>query len=128
MTEQFDPSKPSKEGFPLDEAFALLRESRGRSGSVSTPPRPRSCPRKQARPKSNASTRTRSRTDSNKGWRRHRSALQIPFTFLSAEAGGDVQAFDIGAFAYITKPFDPIALGALIASTLEPSRAEAVWT
>jgi DNA-binding response OmpR family regulator len=43
-----------------------------------------------------------------------------------------VQAHDIGAFAYITKPFDPIALGALIASTLEPSRAEpsraeAVW-
>jgi hypothetical protein len=38
-----------------------------------------------------------------------------------------VQAHDIGAFAYVTKQFDPIALGALIASTLEPSRAEAVW-
>jgi DNA-binding NtrC family response regulator len=38
-----------------------------------------------------------------------------------------VQAHDIGAFAYVTKPFDPIALGALIANTLEPSRAEAVW-
>lgn len=58
--------------------------------------------------------------------RGHRRTRRIPFMFLSGEVGNEARARDLGAFAYMTKPFDPIALAALIAETLRSSRAEAV--
>ena len=58
--------------------------------------------------------------------RGHRTTRCIPFMFLSGEVDNEVLARDLGAFAYMTKPFDPIALAALIAEALESSCAEAV--
>ena len=35
--------------------------------------------------------------------------------FLSGEPANEARARGVGAFAYVAKPFDPIAFGALIA-------------
>ena len=48
----------------------------------------------------------------------------VPVLFLSARAGRtDLRtAYEIGAAGYVTKPFDPIKLGELVAQTVERSR------
>jgi len=50
--------------------------------------------------------------------RGHRWTRRIPFMFLSGEPANEARA-RVGAFAYVAKPFDPIAFGALIARTVE---------
>lgn len=44
----------------------------------------------------------------------------VPVIFLSAETRltNAARARELGAFAYVTKPFDPVALGSLIAGVL----------
>jgi DNA-binding response OmpR family regulator len=58
--------------------------------------------------------------------RRDKSTAQIPLIFLSGEAGPDneVRARSLGALAYVTKPFDPPALAALVAAALDCFRGE----
>ncbi len=58
--------------------------------------------------------------------RRHRKTRHIPLMFLSGEAENDARARELGAIACLAKPFDPVALSALIASTLKPP-AEGAW-
>jgi CheY-like chemotaxis protein len=45
---------------------------------------------------------------------------QIPLIFLSGEldAGHEARAHALGALAYVTKPFDPVAFARLVASAL----------
>jgi CheY-like chemotaxis protein len=52
--------------------------------------------------------------------RRHRRTRHIPLMFLSGEAENDGRARELGAIACLAKPFDPVALSALIATTLRP--------
>jgi CheY-like chemotaxis protein len=58
--------------------------------------------------------------------RRHRKTRHIPLMFLSGEAENDARARELGAIACLAKPFDPVALSTLIATTLEP-QAEGAW-
>lgn len=53
--------------------------------------------------------------------RAHHGTPNIPFIFLSREAGDDTRGRDPGSFAYVVKPLDPIVLAALIARTVESS-------
>jgi DNA-binding response OmpR family regulator len=45
---------------------------------------------------------------------------QVPLIFLSGEteAANEARARELGALAYVTKPFDPTALASLVASAL----------
>jgi CheY-like chemotaxis protein len=58
--------------------------------------------------------------------RRHRRTRHIPLMFLSGEAENDARARELGAIACLAKPFDPVALSALIATTLKPD-VEGAW-
>ena len=58
--------------------------------------------------------------------RGHPWTRRIPFMFLSGEPANEARARGVGVFAYVAKPFDPVAFGALIARTLEWSGAYAV--
>ena len=58
--------------------------------------------------------------------RRHRKTRHIPLVFLSGEEENDKRARELGAIACLAKPFDPIALSRLIATTLRP-RVEEAW-
>ena len=58
--------------------------------------------------------------------RRHRKTRHIPLMFLSGEDENDARARELGAIACLAKPFDPVALSALIATTLKPP-AEGAW-
>ena len=55
--------------------------------------------------------------------RGHGRTRSIPLVFLSGdlEAANQTRAAALGALAYVTKPFDPAALAALIAKTLANS-------
>lgn len=57
--------------------------------------------------------------------RRHERTRQIPLIFLSGEmaATNEARAHELGALAYITKPFDPAALAALVVGVLSRSDA-----
>ena len=57
--------------------------------------------------------------------RRNLRTRAIPLVFLSGEAGAanEARAVGLGALAYVTKPFDPVALAALVAKTLANSVA-----
>ena len=57
--------------------------------------------------------------------RRHRKTRHIPLMFLSGEAENDERARELGAIACLAKPFDPVALGSLIAAALKPHGEEA---
>ena len=57
--------------------------------------------------------------------RRHRKTRHIPLMFLSGEAENDERARELGAIACLAKPFDPVALGSLIAAALNPHGEEA---
>lgn len=57
--------------------------------------------------------------------RGHRKTRHIPLMFLSGEAENDVRARELGAIACLAKPFDPVALGSLIAAALSPHTQEA---
>jgi two-component system alkaline phosphatase synthesis response regulator PhoP len=57
--------------------------------------------------------------------RRHRKTRHIPLMFLSGEVENDARARELGAIACLAKPFDPVALTALIATTLNPQAGEA---
>jgi CheY-like chemotaxis protein len=48
----------------------------------------------------------------------------IPFIFLSGEVTGDdkARAYELGALAYLTKPFDIRAIASLVAGVLDRSR------
>jgi CheY-like chemotaxis protein len=52
--------------------------------------------------------------------RRDKHTSQIPFIFLSGEttAASEARAYELGALAYVTKPFDPLALASLVAGVL----------
>lgn len=58
--------------------------------------------------------------------RSHRKTRHIPLMFLSGEAENDARARELGAVACLAKPFDPVALTSLIATTLNPY-AERAW-
>ncbi len=58
--------------------------------------------------------------------RSHRKTRHIPLMFLSGEAENDARARELGAVACLAKPFDPVALTSLIATTLNPY-AEGAW-
>ena len=58
--------------------------------------------------------------------RGHRRTRRIPLMFLSGEKGNDARARQFGAIACLAKPFDPIALAALIAATVNRQSGE-VW-
>jgi DNA-binding response OmpR family regulator len=45
---------------------------------------------------------------------------------LSGEVENDARARELGAIACLAKPFDPVALSALIATTLKPD-VEGAW-
>jgi CheY-like chemotaxis protein len=55
--------------------------------------------------------------------RRDERTRRIPLIFLSGEATADHEArvHEVGALAYVTKPFDPLALAALVAGVLAAS-------
>src|SRR6476661_4721117 len=57
--------------------------------------------------------------------RRHERTRTIPLVFLSGEIddGNEARAIGLGALAYVTKPFDPAALAALVVKALAPSVA-----
>jgi CheY-like chemotaxis protein len=57
--------------------------------------------------------------------RKHERTRAIPLVFLSGELEGanEARALSLGALAYVTKPFDPVALAALVAKALRPSVA-----
>jgi CheY-like chemotaxis protein len=57
--------------------------------------------------------------------RRHRKTRHIPLMFLSGEKGSDARARELGAIACLAKPFDPVALGTLIAGALKRGLVEA---
>jgi CheY-like chemotaxis protein len=50
--------------------------------------------------------------------RRHRRTRHIPLMFLSGEQENDARAREVGAIACLAKPFNPVALASLVASTL----------
>lgn len=52
--------------------------------------------------------------------RRDSRTCRVPLIFLSSESGPDneARAHELGALAYVTKPFDPTALASLVASVL----------
>jgi CheY-like chemotaxis protein len=56
---------------------------------------------------------------------KHERTRKIPLVFLSGELGtaDEARAIALGALAYVTKPFDPAALAALVAKALTPSVA-----
>jgi len=58
--------------------------------------------------------------------RRDETTAQIPLIFISGEqdADNEARALSLGAFAYLTKPFDPPALAKLVASALARRRAQ----
>ena len=56
----------------------------------------------------------------------HRKTRHIPLMFLSGEAENDARARELGAIACLAKPFDPVALSSLIATTLNPYAEEAL--
>lgn len=58
--------------------------------------------------------------------RGYRKTRHLPLMFLSGEAGNDARARKLGALACVAKPFDPVALSSLIATTLNP-HAEEAW-
>jgi two-component system chemotaxis response regulator CheY len=58
--------------------------------------------------------------------RRHRKTRHIPLMFLSGEPENDERARELSAIACLAKPFDPVALGSLIASALKP-HGEKTW-
>lgn len=58
--------------------------------------------------------------------RRHRKTRHIPLMFLSGEVENDTRARELGAIACLAKPFDPVALSTLIATTLKPD-VEGDW-
>jgi CheY-like chemotaxis protein len=51
---------------------------------------------------------------------RHERTSQIPLIFLSGEttAAHEARAHELGALAYVTKPFDPAALATLVLGVL----------
>jgi CheY-like chemotaxis protein len=55
--------------------------------------------------------------------RGHERTRTIPLIFLSGESGPaqEARAVGLGALAYVTKPFNPEALAALVARALTPS-------
>jgi two-component system phosphate regulon response regulator PhoB len=55
--------------------------------------------------------------------RRHERTRAMPLVFLSGEleAANEARAISLGALAYVTKPFDPVALAALVAGALKRS-------
>ncbi len=55
--------------------------------------------------------------------RRDDRTRSIPFLFLTAESApaGVARARALGALAYLTKPFDPVAFAALVAGVLSGS-------
>jgi CheY-like chemotaxis protein len=55
--------------------------------------------------------------------RRDERTRQIPLIFLSGEATAahEARAHAVGALAYVTKPFDPLALSVLVAGVLARS-------
>jgi CheY-like chemotaxis protein len=57
--------------------------------------------------------------------RKNERTRAIPLVFLSGEleAASEARAISLGALAYVTKPFDPVALAALVAKALAPSVA-----
>jgi DNA-binding response OmpR family regulator len=57
--------------------------------------------------------------------RRHERTRTMLLVFLSGEleAANEARAISLGALAYVTKPFDPVALAALVANALRPSVA-----
>jgi CheY-like chemotaxis protein len=57
--------------------------------------------------------------------RRHRKTRHTPLIFLSGEPESDERARELGAIACLAKPFDPVALGSLIATALSPHGEEA---
>jgi len=54
---------------------------------------------------------------------RHERTRRIPVIFLSGEtaAADEARAHELGALAYVTKPFDPCALAALVVGVLARS-------
>jgi CheY-like chemotaxis protein len=56
--------------------------------------------------------------------RRHERTRHLPVIFLSGDARPDNEqrAAELGALAFVTKPFDPAALASLVARALEQSR------
>jgi CheY-like chemotaxis protein len=60
--------------------------------------------------------------------RRDETTAQIPLIFISGDhdADNEAHALSLGAFAYLTKPFDPPALAKLVASALARRRAHAM--
>jgi CheY-like chemotaxis protein len=57
--------------------------------------------------------------------RGHRKTRHLPLMFLTGEADNDERARKLGALACLAKPFDPAALGSLIATTLNVHAKEA---
>lgn len=59
--------------------------------------------------------------------RRHRSTRAIPVVFLSGETGvaERTRAYALGVAGFVAKPFDPIALAALLTGVIERSTARA---
>lgn len=59
--------------------------------------------------------------------RRDELTSQVPLIFVSGELdrGNEARARELGALAYLTKPFDPTALASLVASALRRSRRSA---
>jgi CheY-like chemotaxis protein len=57
--------------------------------------------------------------------RRDERTCQVPLIFLSSEPrnANEARADALGAFAYLTKPFDPTALSSLVATVLGRERA-----
>jgi two-component system chemotaxis response regulator CheY len=55
--------------------------------------------------------------------RRDERTSRIPLIFLSGETtpAHEARAHEVGALAYVTKPFDPLALAALVAGVLARS-------
>jgi CheY-like chemotaxis protein len=60
--------------------------------------------------------------------RRDETTAQIPLIFISEEQDADNEArtLSMGAFAYVTKPFDPPALAKLVASALARRRVQSM--
>ena len=62
--------------------------------------------------------------------RRDERTSRVPLIFLSAASGtaNEARAHALGALAYLTKPFDPTALAAMVAGVLAGSVAAAAGT
>jgi DNA-binding response OmpR family regulator len=59
--------------------------------------------------------------------RRDERTSKVPLIFVSGEpaGGNEARARELGALAYLTKPFDPTALASLVAGALRRSRRSA---